>query len=136
MHFRLCNVTCAESRTLLSEDLRGQVLRLTTDSETEPAVIATDLGTKFATINLPAAGGTGTGCVAQQDMREDFATLLGTTPDILAGIQILVDPNGWLPARWTTGESRRWPTPERLSSRIRMLAEPPLPQGAAKVHHH
>ena len=132
----LFSVTCADGRTMLPEELRGQVLRLTTHPETEPKLVSTDLGAPFVTISLSAAGDTDAECVAQQDTREAIAILLGTTPDALAGIQMLVDANGWLRAHWKSGEPGGWPTPERLSSRIRTLAEHPLPQGSTKAHHH
>jgi hypothetical protein len=79
----------------------------------------------------------GVRCVAQREAREAFAILLGTTSDALAGSQFLVDPNGWLRARWRPGDPGGWPSPKRLSTRIQVLAEHPLPADPnGHAHHH
>lgn len=130
------NATCGDGRTLLPEDLRGQVLRLIAFPEGEPSLASTDVETKFTTIRLPGTGDTDSGCVAQPNTLDAFAVLPGTMANRLAGIQMLVDANGWLRARWTPDEPRGWPTPERLSSRIRVLAEHPLPSASKSAHHH
>jgi putative copper export protein len=145
----LFNASCADGRTLLPEDLRGQVVRLVIPPENEPALISPALvspaldsidGDKaFKTILVAEANSTmpnAAGCLAQQETGDALAILLGTTPDSLAGTQLLIDSNGWLRARWKPGELGGWPTSERLSSRIRTLTEHPLPAVSTKAHHH
>jgi hypothetical protein len=96
----------------------------------KPILASAEASRQLTTVIMPAisTGGAGeVGCVAQHEAREAFAILLGTTPDALAGTQLLIDPNDWLRARWHPGEPGGWATPELLSARIRALAEHSLP---------
>jgi hypothetical protein len=135
------SVSCADGRNLRRDDLLGQVLRLKMSFDGDSETNLPGEAKKPMTIVLPEAGATvpnDAGCVAQQDAREAFAILLGTTPAGLIGVELLVDSNGWLRAQWKHGEPGGWPTPERLAARVRALADHPLPPGSASrhVHHH
>jgi len=124
------SVACADCRTLDLDDLRGHVLRLVMSPGNKPILASAEASRQLTTVIMPAisTGGAGeVGCVAQHEAREAFAILLGTTPDALAGTQLLIDPNDWLRARWHPGEPGGWATPELLSARIRALAEHSLP---------
>ena len=132
---------CADGREIDSDDLRGQVVRIVVPGGSEQGQPPAEPDTQLVTITLPAdadSRANGAGCVAQREAREAFAILLGTTPDALAGSQLLIDPNGWLRAHWRPGEPGGWPTPARLSARVQALAEHPLPAdpGGGHVHHH
>jgi putative copper export protein len=138
------NAVCADGREIDSDDLRGQVVRLVAvdgNGAGEPLV---EPGTRLVTITLPAdtlptdaaSRQSDTGCVAQQEARDALAILLDTTSDALAGSQFLVDPNGWLRARWRPGEAGGWTTPKRLATRVQALAEHPLPSDPASGHAH
>jgi putative copper export protein/mono/diheme cytochrome c family protein len=137
------NAVCADGREMDSDDLRGQVVRIVVpDADTQGQhLVEPEPATRLVTITLPAnaaAPRDAAGCMAQQEGREAFAILLGITSDALAGSQFLVDPNGWLRARWHPGEAGGWSTPERLSARVRALAEHPLPADptSGHAHHH
>jgi putative copper export protein len=133
------NAVCADGREIDSDDLRGQVIRLVAADGNGQGEPLAEPGTQLVTITLPADDGSrpgDAGCVAQQEVREALAILLGTASDALAGSQFLVDPNGWLRARWRTGEAGGWPTPARLSTRVQALAEHPLPADPANAHAH
>jgi mono/diheme cytochrome c family protein len=131
--------SCADGRNLRPTDMHGQVLRLETSFDTESAAILPNISGHLLTITMPESGGSATndtGCVAQQEAREAFAIVLGTTQDGLRETEILVDPNGWLRSRWNRAERGGWPTPGRLSARIQVLADHPLAPGAALGHVH
>jgi Cytochrome C oxidase, cbb3-type, subunit III len=135
------NVSCADGRNFRPDDLRGHVLRLTSSFGRDSNAIAPDIDRSLISIVLPEPGATApraAGCVAQPEAREALAILLGTTPAGMVDAELLVDPNGWLRARWKPGEPGGWQTPERLSVRVHTLAEHPLPPAATSghVHHH
>ncbi len=133
------NAVCADGREIDTDDLRGQVVRLVVPDASEPGQTLAESATPLVTIMLPAdaPGRPGeAGCVAQREAREAFAILLGITSDAIAGSQFLVDPNGWLRARWSPGEAGGWTTPKRLSTRVQALAEHPLPSDPANAHAH
>jgi putative copper export protein len=133
------NAVCADDRTINPDDLRGQVLRIVVPPGNQPGHPLTEASTHIATITLPANAAIRpdeAACMAQQEAREAFAILLGTTPDALAGSQFLIDPNGWLRARWRPGEPGGWATPELLLARAQALAEHPLPLANGHAHHH
>jgi putative copper export protein/mono/diheme cytochrome c family protein len=132
---------CADGRAIDSDDLRGQVVRIVVSGGNEQGQPLVQVAKPVATITLAADAADrpgGAGCVAQREAREAFAILLGTPSDALAGTQFLVDPNGWLRARWRPGDAGGWSNPKRLSTRIEALAEHPLPTDPAngQTHHH
>jgi putative copper export protein len=132
---------CADGREVDSDDLRGQVVRIAVSGRNDRPQPQAEAGTRLATVILPQdadSRANDAGCVAQREAREAFAILLGTTPDELADSQFLIDPNGWLRARWRPGELSGWATSARLSARVQALAEHPLPADPASghVHHH
>jgi mono/diheme cytochrome c family protein len=133
------NAVCTDGREIDSDDLRGQVVRIVMPDAEMQGQPLVQPGTPLVMMTLPAhdAGGGGApGCVAQQQAREAFAVLLGTTSDALGGSQFLVDPNGWLRARWRRGEAGGWTTAKRLATRVQALAEHPLPADPADRHVH
>ena len=125
---------CADGRVIEPGKPPGHVLRLIGPAGRPMPAVAS------ATTVLLAAGAEpqAAECVAQPGAQEALAVLLGTTPAQLAGAELLVDPNGWLRARWRPGDSGGWPTPELLSARAEALAGHPLPAGPATgaAHRH
>ena len=67
-----------------------------------------------------------------------FAILLGTTPDGLAGTEMLADANLWLRAVWRSGDTGNWNDPRQAAALIRDIAAHPLPPatGGGHAHHH
>ena len=118
---------CGDGEALGAEAMRGRVIRIVMPGrgamriEPEAQVLG---------------GGGGPVCVAAPDTAHAIAILLGTTREALAGSEFLVDPNGWMRARWRPGQPGGWPTADRLMARVQVLAENPLPAdpGAAHVH--
>jgi putative copper export protein len=126
--------SCGGGRVIEPGHQQGQVLRLI-----GPAGRPIPAVTSAVTILLAAgAEPQAAECVAQPGAQEALAILLGATPGQFAGAELLVDPNGWLRARWHPGEPGGWPTPELLSARVEALAGHPLPAGPAAggAHHH
>ncbi len=139
-------VACAKGHAVETDDLRGRVLRIVVASDGEPGRTPAGSGPRAVTIILPADAVVeraetwrdDEACLAQPETLGALAILLGTSPTKLAGSQLLVDPNGWLRARWRPGEPGGWATPASLQARIQALAAHPLPadQQSAHAHHH
>jgi putative copper export protein/mono/diheme cytochrome c family protein len=130
---------CAGGNDLDPGDDRGKVLRILVSPDVHPTVMPLDPDANLLTIRLPATDAERPGeatCLARPDAVLAFAILLGTTPDGLAGNEILIDANGWLRARWRPGLKGGWPTPEALLTRMRALARNPLPADPASGHIH
>jgi putative copper export protein/mono/diheme cytochrome c family protein len=140
LHIPRFNGDCADGRDIATDDLRGQVVRIVVPGGNEQGQPLVQVAKPVVTISLATDAADrpgGVRCVAQREAREAFAILLGTTSDALAGSQFLVDPNGWLRARWRPGDPGGWPSPKRLSTRIQVLAEHPLPADPnGHAHHH
>lgn len=139
------SAVCADGHALDPDDLRGRVLRIRVPAAGTarflPAQSNMQVSAGVAAITLPADAvfyPDMAACAVQPEAREAFAILLGTTPDALAGSEFLVDPNGWLRARWRPGEPGGWATPELLLARVQALASHPLPADVAngRAHQH
>ena len=131
---------CADGRVIDLDDLRGQVLRIVVPAGSQPEPTLTPASTHLTTITLPpnaASRPDAAACLAPGEVLKAFAILLGTTPEALAGSQFLIDPNGWLRARWRPGEPGGWGTSERLFARTEALAKHALPDRAnGQAHRH
>ncbi len=65
-----------------------------------------------------------------------LAVLAGQTVAQLAGEQFLVDPDGWLRARWRPGEAGAWDRPAGLAAAIAAIRAAPIgPAGDAHAPH-
>ncbi len=117
---------CADGRVIEPGRLRGEVLRLV--GPPGPILPAATVTTVVLVADTPAVLQEAS-CVAQPEARQALAILLGTTSDLVADSVLLIDPNGWLRARWRPGDPGGWPSSELLLARIRALADHPLPAG-------
>ena len=115
-------IDCANGRAREMADLRGSVVRVvaaTDHAEGHRAAIPPQNGVPVVTLTLARDSGgqpVADGCLATGAAGwMSYATLSGVPPDALAGLQFLVDPDGWLrtrdgPAGTTAGLTRSgWP---------------------------
>lgn len=122
------DVRCSDRNTLDLDDLRGRVLRIIAaagDEQTVPPPAA-DATTIFVVHTAMARPSNGACVTSEPETWTAFATLLGQSPDALAGWQILVDRNSWLRAAWHPGQPGDWNDPTKLAERIRDIVERPL----------
>jgi putative copper export protein/mono/diheme cytochrome c family protein len=134
------DATCADGTAVDLDDLRGRMLLIVVTSGTRP-LPTPPAGTALTTILLsrkPAAASP-TACVAREpETWTAFAILSGVPDDALVGEQLLVDPNGWLRARWRPGDPGDWTDPQTLAPIVAEIAARPLAadSAAAHAHHH
>jgi hypothetical protein len=132
-------VRCSDRNTLDLDDLRGRVLRIIAaagDEQTMPPPVA-DTTTIFVVHTAMARPSNGACVTSEPETWTAFATLLGQSPDALAGWQILVDNNSWLRAAWHAGQPGDWNDPTRLAERIRDIVDHKLAiSPSAHVHIH
>jgi hypothetical protein len=87
----------------------------------------------------PAAKLTAAACVASEpQVWTALAIIVGSSPDTLAGTQVLVDRSGWLRAAWRPGDAEDWTDPRVLAARFREILARPLAidPSAEHAHHH
>ena len=114
-------------------DLRGSVVRVVASADpaaaTMPAIPSQN-GVKVVTLTLsgdPGAQAAAGGCIATTAAGwSSYAILSGVPPDALAGAQFLVDPNGWLRARWREGDPDGWSDRDRLVSEVQRICTHPV----------
>jgi len=131
-------IDCADRRARDMADLRGSVVRVV--AVAGPDVVAgvppipPQNGVPVVTLTLardpgdqPVAGG----CLASGTAGwMAYAILSGVPPDDLAGLQLLVDPDGWLRARWRDNAR------EDLVSEVRRICAHPISIAAGGGHEH
>jgi putative copper export protein/mono/diheme cytochrome c family protein len=133
-------IACDSGQAREMADLRGSVVRVV--AAADPAVapkpaIPSQNGVKVVTLTLGASGAqpvTG-GCVAMSEAGwTSYAILSGVSAETLAGSQFLVDPNGWLRARWREGDPDGWSDRDRLISEVRRICATPVSTAAGGGH--
>ena len=130
---------CTNGTTVVSDDMRGQVVRIVMPSMIPGRTMQPDAEPTIQTFDLNVATpprSEAPSCVATSDTWRAIAILLGTTREALAGGELLIDPNGWMRARWQPGQPGGWPTHDRLMARARLLSVNPLPADPSASHSH
>ena len=106
-------------------DLRGQFVRLVFGGASATPSSANTMNGDGVTLVLvaPHAGTNGLDACIARDETIPLATaiLSGVKPDQMAGMQVLVDPDGWLRAVQPTGAAASWNDPDKLAAEIMML---------------
>ncbi len=131
------DVQCANDRTVDLVDLRGRPLHIIAMSGDEQSPVSrdSDATTILVTRSVamrPAAGA----CIAgEPQLWTALAIILGVAPDALAGIQVLVDGDGWLRAAWRPGDPDGWTDPDALAAKIRDFTAHPIAPGSVAHHH-
>jgi mono/diheme cytochrome c family protein len=136
----LFDVQCANGQAMDLDDLRGRALRIVAASGDErpdaPLPADADVTTILVMRNAmmkPARGA----CVATEpQVWTALAIVVGSTPDALAGTQVLVDRAGWLRAVWRPGDVEDWARPGVFSKRLRQILAQPLASAPAPAHMH
>jgi mono/diheme cytochrome c family protein len=131
-------IDCADKHARDMADLLGSVVRVAAAADpvvaAGPPSIPPQNGVPVVTLTLardpgdqPVAGG----CLASGAAGwMAYALLSGTSPDDLAGMQLLVDPDGWLRARWRDNAR------EDLVSEVRRICAHPIAIAAGGGHEH
>ena len=102
-----------------------------------PSLAATPL----TTIQLsrdPQMRSTAKACVATDPAAWSAYTIIsGADSNGLAETQFLVDPQGWLRARWRPGDPGGWTDPQGLQAEVAQILAHPLAAsaGGGHVHH-
>jgi len=130
--------TCADGRKIGVADL-GQVVRLVggDGNDMGPAAAKASLTTILLTRDGQARPA-GDGCVSRDAAAwTAYAIVGGVDADGLAGTQFLVDPQGWLRARWRPGDPPGWTDPTQLPAEIEQLLGQPIAMdaGRGRAHH-
>jgi hypothetical protein len=127
-------------RTVDLDDLRGRVLHIIAQSggeEPEPVLLKRPDVVTIIASRQPFSRPAPTVCVTREpEVWTAFATILGLTPDALAGAQVLVDQNAWLRAAWRPGEPGDWTDPRKLAAEIEDISAHPLAVAASGAHVH
>ncbi len=132
-------ITCGD-RALKLSDLRGQFIRLvfgaaftvpdpsmlpppmSIPAKTSPAM-SMESGGVTTVMVAPQDGTNGSGACITRDETVPLAAaiLSGVKPAEMAGMQFLVDPDGWLRAEQPPGGAPSWNDPDTLAAEIVML---------------
>ena len=124
---------CANGQSVNLDDLRGQFIRIIA-MPANPQAVAASVATTLLISRTPTEADK---CVAAgEDVWQAFAIFAGVAPDLLAGSEFLVDPNGWLRARVLPAEATAWSQPGVLAALAKEIAAHPLQAGAGVHHHH
>jgi putative copper export protein/mono/diheme cytochrome c family protein len=131
---------CANGEIIDLDDLRGRVLRIVAASDDERADPVLPDDVDVATVLVPhtiAARPVGAACVASEpQVWTALAIIVGSSPDALAGAQVLVDRNGWLRAAWRPGDAEDWTDVRVLATRLRDIIAHPLVVNSPGAHAH
>jgi hypothetical protein len=65
-----------------------------------------------------------------------YAIISGADANGLAEAQFLVDPQGWLRARWRPGEPAGWTDAQGLQAEIEQILAHPIATSAGRGHVH
>ena len=116
---------CGNGRIVALEDFRGKVVRIVV---APPPAAPARLPTIFIDPSRPAEDS----CVSgAPEVRLAYAIVSGVMPAALAGTVFLVDPAGWLRARFRPSD----PPPD-LDAFVRQIVANPIAAPAATAHHH
>lgn len=134
--------TCSNGRVVTIASLRGQVVRIIASNRNDATAAVPALpATPLTTIQLsrdPQMRPTAGACVATDPASwSAYAIISGADSNGLTETQFLVDPQGWLRARWRPGDPASWAYPQFLEAEIdRILAHPLAGSaGGGHVHH-
>ncbi len=119
------DASCPDGRTLSLADLRGRAVRLAFPGAAAPPPLDDALA---VTITV---GETEAGCAATDPaVRQAYAAVLGIPDAALAGMTVLVDPNGWLRSEEPSAVS-----PALLAELVRQICGHPLALASGGHHH-
>jgi mono/diheme cytochrome c family protein len=131
--------TCTDGRMISLANLRGQVVRII-------ASVAGDIAPAppqrppLTTIRIsrdeqvtPMAR---TCVAADPSVWIAYAVVSGEDAESLDGTQFLVDPAGWLRARWRPGDPRGWADPRVLQAEVETILSKPIAAGVSRSHVH
>jgi putative copper export protein/mono/diheme cytochrome c family protein len=133
---------CTDGQIIDLDDLRGRALRIiavSDDERPEPPLPDDVAAVTVLVARNPAAKLTAAACVASEpQVWTALAIIVGSSPDTLAGTQVLVDRSGWLRAAWRPGDAEDWTDPRVLAARFREILARPLAidPSAEHAHHH
>jgi putative copper export protein/mono/diheme cytochrome c family protein len=131
---------CADGRVLTITGLRGQIVRIIAADGNKTATAPPSLSTALTTILLSRdlqTRPTPASCFATDPATwSAYAIISGVDTNGLAATQFLVDPQGWLRARWRPGEPAGWADASGLQAAIaQILAHPLAARAGGHVHH-
>ena len=135
------SVVCTGGPTLGLADLRGSVVRLLIagDANAQPLPAPpSQAGIEIADVLVsPRFDVEPQGCHAQDPiLLEALSILTDETVAGLAGNQFLIDPNGWLRARWRPSEPGGWEDTTSLLSEIRKICTIRISSNGETHAHH
>jgi putative copper export protein/mono/diheme cytochrome c family protein len=134
--------TCANGRMVTIANLRGRVVRIIASDRSDVMPASSPLAAQLTAIQLsrdPQMRPTAAACVAADPSTwAAYATVSGVDQSGLAGTQFLVDPQGWLRARWRPGDPAGWTDAQGLQAEIEQILAHPIATSAGRghVHHH
>jgi putative copper export protein/mono/diheme cytochrome c family protein len=133
---------CADGTAVERADLRGHVLRIAAMPEHAPPLPALppvediNIRTILLVRHPPRPPPDSTCVTVEPEAWTAFAILLGTTPDELAGAEMLADADLWLRAFWRSGDAGNWNDPRKAAAIIRDIAAHPLAPATGGGHAH
>jgi hypothetical protein len=136
------DATCGDGRTVDLDDLRGRVLRIVAVADAKALAALPPGGRGVTTVILartPLVVVDSAMCVANEpETWTAFAILSGVPDDGLAGVQMLVDLNGWLRAAWRPDGPEDWMNREVLAAVVAGIVARPIAADAVggHMHHH
>ncbi len=119
--------------------LHGRVVRLIVAAGDPVAPAAPGNGIERVDVFMPRPPPSRAGACAAPDraLPAALAVLTGGPEAALAGNQFLIDPDGWLRARWRPGEPDGWSSPAALLAAITAICATPVGNtGGDHAHHH
>ena len=119
--------------------LHGRVIRLIVVDGTPDAPTPPGNGIERVDVFVPGPPPSRAGACAASDpaLPQALAVLTGTSVAALAGNQFLIDPDGWLRARWQPGQPNGWSSPAALLAAITAICATPIGStGGSHAHHH
>jgi putative copper export protein/mono/diheme cytochrome c family protein len=133
--------TCSSGRVVTIASLRGQVVRIIASNRNDATAAMPSLpATPLTTIQLsrdPQMRPTAKACVATDPAAwSAYAIISGADSNGLTETQFLVDPQGWLRARWRPGDPASWAYPQFLEAEIDRILAHPLAGSAGGGHVH
>jgi mono/diheme cytochrome c family protein len=136
------SATCTGGRMVTVADLRGRVVLILASMGDKAISVPPQLPTPLTITQLTRdaqARPMATACVATDpSVWTAYAIVSGVDPNSLDGTQFLVDPQGWLRARWRPGDADDWTDPRVLQVEIEKILANRIATGAGggHTHHH
>ena len=123
---------CPGGRSVTLADLRGGFVRLVFGPQAAPAMPG--VFTVLAGADLPAPAPSGP-CVARGTaVAMAYAVVSGTAPDALAGMEFLIDGDGWLRAMQRPGQVPGWSDPAALLADVKRFGAQPVAAASGVDH--